>query len=241
MSYQDDNYRDNPSASQDDRDRYDDRYQDDRDRDDRLRTDPTGQPPKKGCSKGCLYAGAGCGCLTVLMIAVIGVLGWKVADYVMKRSSDDPAVIRAGTLEMAEMQIPANLEPKMKIDIYFVKVILYQSKDGKSRLSLVQTHPQFAEQAKQQQFGKEFRKIDDGDPEARKQELTIVKFETRELKIRGQTSKVKFSEAKDSNDEEYRVVEGEFPGKAGPVEFALQEPADEYDEAEVTKFLESIK
>lgn len=243
MSYQDDNYRDDPSAAQSDRDRYDDRYQDDRDRDDRLRTGAPVQPSAKGCSKGCLYTAAGCGCLTVLMFVVLGVVGWKAVDFVMKGTSTDPAVIRTATQDMAEMQVPVGLEPKLKMDVYVAKVIFYQSNDGKSTLSLVQVNQQFAQKGQQNgEFGKGFRKgMGDGDQDIKQQELKIEKTESKEVKIRGQMSKVKFSVAKNSEDEEYRIVDGEFPGKAGPVEFELQQPADKYDEAEVTKFLESIK
>ena len=247
MSYEDDNYRDNPSASPSDRDRYDDRYQDDRDQDDRQRTAIPGQPvqtPNKGCSKGCMYGMAGCGCLTVLAIVVMGFVGWRMVDMVMKGSSTDPAVIRAATSEMADLTPPKGLEPKMKLDILMAKVIIYGSADGKSTLNLLQVNPQFVQKGagKNQEFGEEFRKgFERGGRGDKEQELTIVKSDTKEMKIRGQATNVKFSEAKNAAGAEFRIVDMEFAGKSGPVVMRLELPLEKYDEAEVNKFLESIK
>ncbi len=249
MSYQDDNYRDNPSGSQSDRDRYDDRYQDDRDRDDRERTGAPGypgQPPAKGgCSKGCLWGAAGCGCLTVLAIVAMGFAFWKAIDVVSKGMSTDPAVIRAATQEIADIKPPAGLEPKIKMDVLVAKVILYQSNDGESTLTLLQISPQFAQkgQGKNAEFGDGFRKGfgDGGQQGVKKQEMKIEKSETKDIKIRGQVSNVKFSEAKNPDGDDYRIIEAEFQGKVGPVQLQLQLPLEKYDEAEVTKFLESIK
>lgn len=238
MSYQDDN----------DRDRYDDRYQDDRDRYERERTGAPGypgQPPTKGgCSKGCLWGAAGCGCLTMLLVLAIGFASWKFVDVVSKGMSTDPAVIRAATQEMADIQPPAGLEPKIKMDVLVAKVIMYQSNDGESSLSLLQISPQFAQkgQGKNRDFGEGFRKgFGDGGQGIKQQEMKIEKFETKEIKIRGAVSKVKFSEAKNADQDEYRIIEAEFQGKVGPVQLQLQLPLEKYDEAEVTKFLESIK
>ncbi|MES2790395.1 MAG: hypothetical protein V4719_12360 [Planctomycetota bacterium] len=249
MSYEDENYRDNPSASPSDRDRYDDRYQDDRDQDDRQRTAIPGQPqpPNKGCSKGCLYGMTGCGCLMVLAIVVMGLVGWRMADMVIKGSSTDPAVIRAATSEMADLTPPKGLEPKMKLNILMAKVIIYESADGKSTLNLLQVNPQFVQKGdgKNQEFGQEFRKgFERGGRGGRgdnKEELTIVKSDTKEMKIRGQATKIKFSEAKNAAGAEFRMVDMEFAGKTGPVVMQLELPLEKYDEAEVNKFLESIK
>ena len=247
MSYQDDNYRDDRSTSESDRERYDDRYQDDRDRDDRDRVITPGipgQPQSKGCSKGCLYGLAGCGCLTVLMFVVVGFLGWKAFDIMLKGMSTDPAVIRAATLEMADIKPPAGLEPKLKMDIIVAKVIFYQSDDGKSSLSLLQISPQFAQKGAGQnrEFGDGFRKgFGDGGQDLKQQELKIEKTDTQEIKIRGQVSKVRFSEAKNPDGEEYRIIDAEFQGKAGPVELQLQLPLEKYDEKAVKEFLEAIK
>lgn len=244
MSYQDDNYRDDPAGSRSEPDRDDDRYQADRDRDDRKRTSAPGQPPATGCSKGCLYGMAGCGCLTLMGVVALVVVGWQFAQVVIKGTSTDPAVIRTATLEMAEITPPVGLEPKLKMDVVLAKVIFYQSNDGKSTLSLLQISPQFAQQepGKNREFGDGFRRgFGNGGQDLKQQELTIEKSEVQDVMIRGQISKVKFSAAKNPEGADYRIIDGEFQGKAGLVELQLQLPLEKYDEAEVKKFLESIK
>ncbi len=244
MSYQDDNYRDNPTDSRDDRDRYDDRYQDDRDRDDRQRATYPGQPPNRGCSKGCLYGFAGCGCLSLITMVIIGVAGWRFVDAVVKGTTQDPKLIQAATAEMADIAVPPGLEPKLKTDLLFAKVILYQSRDSKSALTLVQLNPQFAPKnpGEDGEFRKGFRKgLGNGDDDDKLQKMTIEKTEVKDITIRGKVCKINFSEAKSGSGEAYQIVEGEFAGKTGTVELRYLQPAADYDEAEMIKFLESIR
>ncbi|MDB5341167.1 MAG: hypothetical protein JWN70_6786 [Planctomycetaceae bacterium] len=247
MSYQDDNYRDNPSDPQSDRDRYDDRYQDDRDRDERERTGVPGvpgQPPKKGCSKGCLYGAAGCGCLSLLVFIALGFGFYKFVELVINGTSVDPAVVRAATQEMIEVNPPAGLEPKLKLDVAMAKLAVYQSDDGTSTLSILQIAPWLDQKdvKKNREFGDSFRiSYGDGGHDIEVQQLTISKTAEKDIKIRGQNCKVRIAEAKNAAGDEYRVIDTDVQGKVGPVQIQLQLPLKEYDEAEVTKFLESIK
>lgn len=237
MSYRDDNYRDAPPPIPD-RQGYDERYPEDRDR-----YAPPGEK-KKGCSKGCIYGLAGCGCVTVLAIIGLVALLWPVVNAVLKGTSTDPAVIKTRTLEMTEITPPAGLEPKMAMNVLVAKVVFYQSADGQSQLSLVQIDPKFAPKGanKNQEFGEGFRKgFGNGGQGGEHHEVKIEKSEVKEMKLRGQTSKVKFSDGKTEDGKEFKIVEAEFQGKVGVVEMQLQMPAEKYDEDEVNKFLESIK
>ena len=228
MSYQDDNAAAQSGTRTDD---------------ERQSTRSPGQPPAGGCTRGCFYGMAGCGCLTVIMVVVLGIVGWKFFDMVKKGSSTDPATIRAATLEIAEINPPARLEPKIKMELVVVKVIIYQSKDGNSLLAFVQPNPQLAQiTGKANQFeGQIPVGIAGQGQDVKVQDLTIEKSEVREVMIRGQNAKVNFSEAKNSAGKEFRIVDGKFQGKTGPVEFHLHEPLENYDEADVKLFLESIK
>ena len=228
MSYQDDNAAAHSGTRTDD---------------ERQSTRSPGQPPASGCMKGCFYGMAGCGCLTVIMVVALGVVSWKAFDMVKRGSSTDPATIRAATLEIAEINPPAGLEPKIKLELILVKAIVYQSKDGKSLFALVQPNPQVTQlMGIQNQFEGQIPVGFAGQGrDIKVQELSIQKTETREVMIRGQNAKVNFSEAKNSAGKEFRIVGGKFQGKTGPVEFHLHEPLENYDEADVKKFLESIK
>lgn len=236
MSTQDDNYRDSappPLPSQ-----RDDAFepQDDRDH---FGT----QPPKKGgCSKGCMYSMAGCGCLSVLVIIGLGVLAWR---FVGQSFSVDPAVIQAASKEMADFEPPADLKPKMKMGIIVGTMVMYGSDDDASMLMMMQIDKLWLgnKPRKPGEFPPEFRNGMGNNPQGPNQrELDVVKSEQREIKIRGEVSKVTFAEAKDSNSgKEYRMVKGTFEGNKGPVEFTLQVPEEKYKEKEVVKFLEGIK
>jgi hypothetical protein len=252
MSYQDDNDRDNPSNSRSDRDRYedgyrddrdrddrdrddryqDDRFQDDRDVDDRKRTHAVVPPPARGCSRGCLFGLAGCGCLTVVMIVSVGLLTWKLTSGF----SNDPAVIRAATQQINEVNPPGDLKPTIKMDALLAKGIFYQSDDRKSSMSLLQFNPWLANMAKGQE--KEFRP---NKVEFDEEDLKIEKTVEQDFKIGGVVRKFQVSEAKNPAGDEYRIIRGGFPAKSGPIELQLALPLEKYNEEEVKKFLEAFK
>ncbi len=243
MSYQDDNRDGPPPLPPDrdadaDRDTYADRYAEDRDR-----YAAPGLPPKQsgGCSKGCLYGAAGCGCVTMLVVIGLGVLGWQFARQSL---SLDPAVVKTTAQEMADFQPPAGLDPKIKFDFFVAKMVIYASKDGASQLMLVQINKSIVgnDKRRQDDFERQFKNGMENPQGGNKRELEIVKSEQREMKIRGGKTKITFAEAKDADDgKKFRLIKGGFEGKGGPVEFQLQLPEEKYKEEDVVKFLEGIK
>lgn len=239
MSYQDDN-RDGPPPLPPEREAYDDRYADDRDR------YTAARPPQQsgGCSKGCLYGAAGCGCVTVLLAIGLGILGWKAFDFVQKSVSTDPAIVKATAQEMADFQPPAGLQPKLKMDLYIAKVAVYASDDGSSLLTLTQIDKSVVGQdkRKQDEFERNLKKGIAENHGGDKHDLEIIKSEQRDMKVRGETSKITFAEAKDpTNGKLFRLIKGGFQGKRGAVEFQLQIPEEKYKEEDAVKFLEGIK
>lgn len=248
MSYQDDNDRDADSSS--DRNAYDDRderYGDDvrEQRERRERTSAPGLPPqKKGCSKGCLFGLAGCGCLTLLIFIGLGFVGWKFLEAFMKGTSTDPAVIVAKTADISDLTPPEGLEPKLAMNVYVARVVFYQSADGEQLLSVLQLEPWFSQGGApaNKEFADSFLKeFGDGGFDIRQPDLQIEKTETVDLKIRGQSTKVRFCEAKLTTGEEYRLIEAQFAGKGGPVHLRWTMPVKKFDQDAVKKFLESIK
>lgn len=236
MSFQDDNYRDSappPLPSQ-----RDDAFepQDDRDH---FGT----QPPKKGgCSKGCLYGMAGCGCLSLLVIIGLGVVAWRVFGDSFSR---DPAVVEAASKEIADFDPPADLKPKGKVTLLMWNMVVYESDDNTSMLIMVQIDKGWLgdKPRKQGEIPAEFRNaMPNSRQGASQRELDIVQSEQREIKIRGEVSKVTFAEAKDSDSgKKYRLIKGSFEGTKGPVDFTLEIPEEKYEEREVEKFLKGIK
>lgn len=235
MSYQDDNDRDAPPPLPAERNAYDEPYPEERER---------YAPPQQqgGCSKGCVYVLAGCGCLTVVALIAFGILAWQGFNLLKSAVSVDPAVVRATTREIADFEPPAGLQPRLRMHAFATRMVLYSSADGSSQLMMVQQDGGIGLQDKNQQDAFE-RGLRQGmqNPQGPR-DLEIVKSELRDMKIRGQEAKVNFAEAKDRADgKEFQQIKGRFQGKTGPVEFQLQMPKEKYKEEDVVKFLESIK
>lgn len=228
MSYQDDDRRDGPPPLPADRNAYDDR-------------DRYAPPQQSGCSKGCLYGLAGCGCFMVLAFIGVVIVGGKAFDFFKSAFSADPAVIRATANEIAEFDPPAGFTPQFRVHAFSNRVVFYFTTDG-SMLMLSQLDQAAAGQNQNQQgdFQKGFQEGMQNQKGPRA--LEIVKAEQRKLKIRGQDVEVTFAEAKDpEHGKEYQQIKGKFKGKGGPAEFLMQIPKEKYKEEDVVKFLESIK
>lgn len=189
-------------------------------------------PPSGGCSRGCLFGLAGCGCLTVILMAVGG---FFLVDFFRNAASTDPVKVAATTSEIADFDIPATLKPKLRMNMVFMKMVVYASDDGESALNIVEFDTTKLPGGNNQQVG-----LNQETSSGRR--LEIVKSELKEMQIRGENAKVTFAEAKDtSNGRDYRVVKAKFKGKAGPAEFELQLPADKYKDEDVKKFIDQIK
>jgi len=225
MSYQDDDNRGAPPPLPADRTEYDDQ-------------DRYAPPaPQQGCSKGCIYVMAGCGCLTFLFLIGLVVLLVNLPGWVKQNS--DPVAVTATTKEIADLDPPAGLKPRFRANVFFAKNVIYSSDDGESVMFMVQMDRNWQPKDGDKKAEPEFQM----DPQApRRRALEIVKSEMREMKVRGQDAKITFAEAKDpSNGKKYRITSGTFQGKGGPVEFYLQIPEAEFKEEDAVKFLESIK
>lgn len=197
------------------------------------RARPPEQPAGWGCSKGCLYGMAGCGCLTVILMAVGG---FALFNLFKGAFSTDPVVVLATAREIADFDVPPDLKPIVKVEILFIKTVEFQSADGQSRLSLAQIDPSKIPGGNVQNVN-----FDQG-AQGNRRHLVIAKSEQRDLKVRGEEVKVTFAEGKDAETgNEFRSVKARFQGKSGPAEFELQVPKEKYKEEDVLKFIDGIK
>jgi len=191
------------------------------------------QPAGWGCSKGCLYGMAGCGCLTVILAIVAGVVGWR---FLSRSFSSDPAVVTATAREIADFDLPAELKPEAKFDFGVTKIVSFRSPDRASTLILTEVDTSKLPK------GNGAPPAIDLSQQHGPQRLIVTKSELREMKIRGENGMVTFSEAKDMDSgAEYRIVKGRFQGKRGPAEFDLRMPKAKYKEEDVLKFVNGLK
>ncbi|MDB5389372.1 MAG: hypothetical protein JWM11_5018 [Planctomycetaceae bacterium] len=191
------------------------------------------QPSGWGCSKGCLYGMAGCGCLTVILVAVAGFGLWQTFKGAF---STDPLVVAATAREIADFDVPVDLKPVGKMEFWFFKIVEFNSEDGESSLRFAQLDPRRLPGGKAQEINFNQGREDE------QRKLEILKSELREMKIRGENAKVNFAEAKDpATGREYRLITAKFKGKLGPAEFQMQMPKEKYKEEDVKKFINQIK
>jgi hypothetical protein len=71
-------------------------------------------PPTGGCSKGCLYGLAGCGCLSVILIGVVGFFAFRFFGNAI---STDPVQVVTASKEIADFDMPADLKPKVRMNL----------------------------------------------------------------------------------------------------------------------------
>ena len=180
----------------------------------------------------------------VLMLVCCGGMAF-VVNKVKNNISEDPAVVRARTKDVTDIEIPDDFQPVMSMDLIIMKMFVYETKkqDGQTKkhdgmLMIAELHQNFAkDQNAEAQMKDAMNKQGKGQPD-----LDIIKSETREFEIKGKPASFKFSEAQDpKTKKEFRQVTGSFPGKAGTAMLVLQVPANEYDEEEIVEMIESIK
>lgn len=204
----------------------------------------TQQPGQKGCSKGCMWGLAGCGCLTLLVaVGVIAGAMW-LANFATKAYSDDPVKVKATAESIADLTPPEGFEPKARFDIFLGKMVVYITKDQGSMLMVMEIEKAWLgnDPQQQKQIEQQLKQgLQNQQNQGGNKDLQIVKSETKELKIRGETSKVIFAEGKDSSGKEFEQISGTFSGKGGPATFIMHIPKEKYKEEEVVKFLEGIK
>jgi hypothetical protein len=151
-----------------------------------------------------------------------------------------PEGVRKKTQEIVAIEIPDHFKPVMAMNIFGqVRIAMYQESaapdDGMLMLMGFSKNLQ-QEQNADQQMREAMSK--QGQQEIQMDE---DKTETREFTIRGEKCKFVFGEGKKPNSEtEFHQVYGAFPANGGGGMLMLQLSADEYDEAEIVKMIESI-
>lgn len=197
------------------------------------------QQKTAGLSKGCWYGLAGCGCLTGL-VTVGAVAGfWALLTWFGNIDSDDPAIVRKTAQEIADFEPPASFEPAFVRRLAITRIVMYQSEDGGSMLIL--EHSKAKRRGFWTGFDEAFIKKLEADGFGHKPNFQSgPKPELRDIKIRGQNARVNFADGS-LEGTPYKQIAGTFQGKAGPVSLTLVIPKEQYQEADVLKFLEGIK
>ena len=212
---------------------------------------PPPRPASGGGTKLLLGIAIGCGVVMLLGCAGLFVAVYFAQQWFKESMSQDPAVVRQATAQMAEIEVPQGLAPSASFtpSLPFGKAqsplpnfVIYADQASNSMLMLTsignRAHPQARAQM-QQQMDDAFRQRGN----ASSQDFQSEESHVKEIKIGDQTAKFVVSKGRSANSKQNRiVVQGTFDGNSGLlVMLMFMGDADKYDEPTLVKMLESIK
>lgn len=209
--------------------------------------DWTQPPPQK--------RGMSSGSKVILILAIVfgglalvccgGVIG--VVYYFRQAMTEDPAVVREKTAEIAEMSLPDGLKPQMAIDAKVpftgqpIMTIVVYADDSADTFLFLAAGPAFASQDQaemQRQINQSLQQ------KGRRQqgETVIGQSVTKKIQIRGQEVTFMVTVGKGAQSGKPRIsVTGAFPSKEGTAMLVLNADAEKYPEEKVIQMLESIR
>ncbi|GAF72861.1 unnamed protein product [marine sediment metagenome] len=205
------------------------------------------QPPRKsgmsGGAKLLIVLGVGGGLLVLLCCG--GLIGFGV--YMAGGMSQDPEVVREKTGEIAQIEIPDGLDPKMSFDVKFPvkgRMMLWTVYLDEGTESVLVLFALAAASASGDQ--EEMRRAMDQSLQQQgmgeQEGITVEESHTKEVEIRGETAT--FTIAKGVGEESGRPriqVTGVFQGETGPAILMLNADAEKYTEEQIVEMLDSIE
>ncbi len=167
--------------------------------------------------------------------------GIYFAQNIKKGVTNDPKEVAQRAKDIAEMDVPANFQPKAAMDINMfvmeMKMVIYEAGKSDGALILLQMDlPAGAEAGQEAQFQQALKQQQHGG-----RNLQLKRAETREFEIRGKKVPFLFAEAEDEHGQAFRQVTGMFHGDKGFTYLMLQIREKQYDEDAVVRMIKSIK
>ena len=199
------------------------------------------QQQKKSCGPlSCLLIGCG-----GMMLLCCGVGLWGIF-YVRSMVSDDPVRIAAERARIAEIDIPADLEPTMAINAKFPFYgeigfgVIYADREGGS-LILMTINRSFAE-AEESDLERVLQESLRQEGSEQERDFQVRQRDEKQLTVRGKPVTFYFATGKNTKTGADLVeVKGTFEGKSGPTMFYFLGDAEKYDEANLTEIIASIQ
>ena len=191
--------------------------------------------------------------MALLGIAGLATLFFFAHRWIKESTSRDPVVVREATTRMADIDVPPGLAPSASFapTVPFGKgrllnLVIYTDPASHSDLMLMSmgalANPQNEEQAQRQMVQQQMDQALRQQGQAPNRDLHINQSHTKDIKIGDQTAKFTFSTGRSPKGNQNRIlVQGTFQGKNGIVMLMFSGDADKYNEAALTKMLESIK
>lgn len=200
---------------------------------------------RSGCGGGMSCLLIGCGGMFLLCC---GVVTWGYF-YVRSMVIQDPTEIAAQRDRIAKIDLPESLKPAVGMNLKFPFVgdigagVVYADTDDCSTLMLMSINRSFAE--KQKGNGNFQEMLEQGLRQPggeQKEDFQVSESHEKQFTVRGQQVKFYFATGKSKKSgKELLQVTGTFQGDLGPTIFMFLGDPKKYDEAAVSKIIESIK
>ena len=188
------------------------------------------------------------GILMLLCCGVAGVFFFSVGKWAQDAMSQDPVRIRATTQEMVDMDLPAELQPQMMLDMKvpftgqrFMTWAVFRDDASDSQLLLVgigEGMPRQSEEQMRREIQNSLRQQGDSGVE----EMRVENARDYEVEIQGSRAVFQISEGVGRTSGRPRIqASGVFEGKSGPVMLLLDADAEAFSEERVVEILDSIE
>jgi len=202
-------------------------------------------PEKKKMSGGAkvlIWLAVAFGGLILLCCGGLVWMGYQFANSI----SEDPATIAALTDEMAQIDVPEELKPKMSFDMKIpfsgqriMAWVVYLDEGSQSTLMLCGMGPgagaQNPEQM-QQQVEQSMRQ----QGMQQQQDMVSTQSETRQLTVRGEPASFTFTTGVTESGAPRTRVNGVFQGKSGLVMIMMDADGEKYTEEQMVRMIEGI-
>lgn len=199
-------------------------------------------PPKPGMSSGVKILLILLGVGSLCMLLCCGGLFWaaKQTDFSMEVTEKKDEIISIQN-EITDITIPETFEPQAGVSFNIlgkgVRMAIYNQASKQGMLTLISfSIPDDGMIDMEKEFRNSLNQQNQN-----QRELKITNSKPREFTIKDKKVNFTFAEGTDANDQEFRQVTGVFPGKNGPAFLMLQVLAEDYNEEEIVKMIESIK
>ena len=206
---------------------------------------PNWEPPAKrpGMSTGTK--------VLIIVLVVGGILGVLCCGGVLilgyffsKAASNDPAVVRQVAARIVSIDLPPDFQPEGSLDVsvpFSMAFAVFADKASGSTVIMAEFGEMFQQNQAQMQAQLEQQMRQQGLAQQKKAAGSVSSHQ-KQIPIRGQPVTFTFVEAKEEGTGKKRLdVTGVIPGEKKSVMLMISVDAGKYDEAQVTKMLESIR
>lgn len=215
---------------------------------------PMVPPAQQQGGSGKFWLGLGLGCGVVILLCCGGFAAFSFVSMraLSKGFSDDPQIAQERVDQIAEITLPAEFRPQSSFEfvipfqnrkaLSWVAYTAPAARGGESVIVLGQFYAQLAAETRDQLMEQIHASIREQQKAHEHVTIDEEKTFTREFTIRDQPAEFLFQEGVGHESEQrYRIVVGQFAGKAGTALLYMQVDPEELSDDQVVEIIESIK